>query len=453
MQTTRVIDDPKAPRMLRRKVRLDVLQGPDKGAHAIASSEEINIGTLSSNDLVLTDAAVSRYHLRITPGSRGFTISDLDSTNGAFIHGLRIREVDADGPVDIRLGDSVVRFAPLTDEVEVPLHPGDRFGSLIGSSTHMRALFAQIEPISESNVTVLIEGDTGTGKELLAEEIHGRSPRASGPFMIVDCGAIPDNLVESELFGHVRGSFTGATTDRAGAFELAHKGTLFLDEIGEMTAAAQPRLLRVLESRRVKRVGADRYRDVDVRIIAATNRDLRVAVNEGTFRADLYYRLSVMRLRIPPLRERREDIEPLARHFLEHYSEQMAPGQPTPGVSPETLQRLVSHRWPGNVRELRNFMQRVAVMTHSGVSDLATTDPAPGSLAPIPSSGQGQAGVVTFDPSLPYKEAKARWVDQFEISYVSQLLERNEGNVAAAAREAGVDRTYLFRLIRKYNLR
>lgn len=299
MATTRVVDDPNNPRLLRRKVLLEVVSGIDKGKRITTSKDEINIGTLPSNDLALQDAAVSRYHLRIATGVRGLTITDLDSTNGSFIGTLRVRDVEVQQTTEIQLGDTTLRLTPLDDEVEIPLYPTERFGQMVGRSPQIRTLFAQIEPISASNATVLIEGDTGTGKELLAEEIHRRSPRSAAPFIVVDCGALPDNLVESELFGHVRGAFTGAAGDRAGAFELAHGGTLFLDEIGEMAALAQPRLLRVLEGRQVKRVGSDRYRDVDVRIIAATNRDLRLAVNEGTFRADLYYRLSVMRLRIP----------------------------------------------------------------------------------------------------------------------------------------------------------
>jgi two-component system response regulator GlrR len=449
MTTTRVVDDPNNPRLLRRKVLLEVLRGSDKGKRVVASKDEINIGTLPSNDLELGDPAISRYHLRIATGVRGLTITDLDSTNGTFTAGMRIHEIEVQQPTEVMIGDTVVRIAPLDDEVEVPLYPTDTFGRLLGRSPQMRTLFAQLEPIAASNATVLIEGETGTGKELFAEEIHSRSKRRDGPFIVVDCGALPDNLVESELFGHVRGAFTGATTDRAGAFELAKGGTLFLDEIGEMAAVAQPRLLRVLEGRQVKRVGSDRYRDVDVRIVAATNRDLRLAVNEGMFRADLYYRLSVMRLKIPALRERKEDIELLARSFLRQSSEQIAPGKPPPQMGPETLQRLVAHRWPGNARELRNFMQRVAVLAHGGASLVPEAEALEGAGPPA-SESQPTAGI---EVDLPYKEAKARWIDRFEVEYVSRLLDENENNVAAAARQAGVDRTYLFRLIRKYGLR
>ncbi|MCA9673130.1 MAG: sigma 54-dependent Fis family transcriptional regulator [Myxococcales bacterium] len=460
-ETTRVVDDKQNPRLMRRKLRLEVMRGPDRGKHVVIGKEEVNIGTLPANDLVLSDTAISRYHVRVSAGMRGFVITDLDSTNGTFIGALRVREVTTAGSVDLIIGGSTVRVQPLTDEVEVPLSGDDRYGTLLGRSPQMRAIFAQLSPIASSDATVLIDGETGTGKEGLAEEIHRASARAGGPFVIVDCGAIPDNLIESELFGHMRGSFTGATSDRVGAFELADGGTVFLDEIGEMSAAAQPKLLRALESRQVKPVGSTRYRPTNARIIAATNRDLRRAINEGSFRADLYYRLSVVRLHIPPLRERPEDVELLAEHFLEHFSSRIAPGAPVPSLGQETRQRLMAHRWPGNVRELRNFMERVAVLAHSASGVQVEPEPVSiGSLDSSPitsgdeiegSAGGTDAAAVPLD--LPYKEAKARWIDHFEIAYVSSLLDRTEGNVAAAAREAGVDRTYLFRLIRKYKLR
>jgi transcriptional regulator with PAS, ATPase and Fis domain len=441
--TTRVVEDLKHPKLLRRKVRLEVIAGPDAGAQITAAGDEVNVGTLPSNDLALTDSSVSRYHLRIAAGALGFVVSDLDSTNGTFVGALRLREATLAQPVELRLGDSVLRVTPLDDEAEVPLHASERYGGMVGRSAQMRALFAQLPSVAATDSTVLIEGETGTGKELLAEEIHRTSRRKDGPFIVVDCGAIPEHLMESELFGHVRGSFTGASSDRTGAFELAHSGTLFLDEVGELSSASQPKLLRALESRQVKPVGAGRYRPADARIIAATNRDLRLAVNEGTFRPDLFYRLSVVRLHLPALRERPEDIELMAQNFMADFWERVAPGTPAPPLGRETIQRLVAHRWPGNIRELRNFIERVAVIAKSGSSVRPELDPPPASDG-LPST----AGIV----DLPYKDAKMRWIDQFEIAYVTELLARNKGNVAAAARQAGVDRTYLFRLIRKYGI-
>jgi transcriptional regulator with GAF, ATPase, and Fis domain len=449
LSTTRVVDDLKHPRLMRRKLQVEVLKGPDTGKKQVFGAEEINIGTLNSNDVVLTDSAVSRYHLRIAAGIRGFVISDLDSTNGTFIGGLRVGHVTLTSPTEVRLGESNLRLSPLTEEDEVPLHPAESYGGMLGRSPQMRALFAQLNNIANSEATVLIEGETGTGKELLAEEIHGNSPRAKGPFIVADCGAIPEHLMESELFGHLKGSFTSAHADRTGAFELSDGGTLFLDEIGELSAAAQPKLLRALENRQVKPVGSGRYKPINVRIIAATNRDLRLAVNESTFRADLFYRLSVVRLRLPPLRERPEDVEALAAQFMAEFWERMNTGTPPPPLSPETVQRLVNHRWPGNVRELRNFMERVVVLARAGADAEALKELEPEPLESPRPEGSG----IDVDVDLPYKDAKMKWVDHFEMTYVAQLLDRNGGNVAAAAREAGVDRTYFFRLIRKYALK
>jgi transcriptional regulator with GAF, ATPase, and Fis domain len=339
----------------------------------------------------------------------------------------------------------VLRFSPLDEEVEVPLYRLERCGAMVGRSPQMRALFMQLASIATSDATVLIEGETGTGKELLAEEIHKASTRKDQPFIVLDCSAIPEHLIESELFGHIRGSFTSAVADRSGAFELAHGGTLFLDEIGELSLASQPKLLRALESRQIKPVGASRYRPVNVRIVAATNRDLRLAVNEGTFRPDLFYRLSVIRLHLPPLRERPEDIELLANMFMTEFWQRMASGTTPPPLNRETIQRLVNHRWPGNIRELRNFLERVAIMTRSGAPLSAEFDPPAQSAAPTSMNGE-------FYADLPYKEAKLKWMDQFETAYLSELLQRHKGNVAAAARQAGVDRTYIFRLMRKYGI-
>ena len=443
-KATRIVDDLSHPRLLRRKVRLEVLHGPDAGRMETFGAEEITVGSLAASDLPLTDTSVSRYHLRIATSVRGFVITDLDSTNGTYLGSLRLGEVTASDAVTLRLGDTELRLTPLTEEQEVPLHTSDALGPMVGRSPQMRALFAQVGPVAASDATVLLGGETGTGKELLAEQLHADSPRRDHPFIVVDCAAIPDTLIESELFGHTRGSFTGATARRTGALELAQGGTVFLDEVGELSPAAQPRLLRALESRTVKPVGSDRYIKLDVRVIAATNRDLRLAVNKGTFRADLFYRLSVVRLQLPPLRERPEDIELLASRFMTELWQRFAPGSAPPPVGKETVQRLVSHTWPGNVRELRNFMERVAVLAHGSSGVQAELDPEPEDHASVTAS---------INRSLPYKEAKMRWIDRFEVAYITDVLRRSGGNVAAAARQAGVDRTYLFRLIRKYGIK
>jgi DNA-binding NtrC family response regulator len=430
MSTTRVVDDEKNPKLLRRKVRLEVLRGPDAGKHVAVGKEEINVGTLPANDLVLTDGAVSRYHLRISSGSRGFVIADHDSTNGTFIGTLRVREVTTNEAVDLQVGSSLIRLTPLSDEVEVPLHGSERFGKLLGKSPQMRAIFAELDPIAGSPATVLIEGETGTGKELLAEEIHRTSPRRDEPFVIVDCGAIPDTLIESELFGHVRGAFTGATGDRVGAFELAASGTLFLDEVGEMSGAAQPKLLRALESRQVKPVGSDRYRSTNARIIAATNRDLRAAVDAGLFREDLFYRLHVVVIHVPPLRERPEDLDPLIDHFLAKHGARFH--LPACQLGPAARAALHARSYPGNVRELEHTIEQAVALSAGGLIESldanATADDAPAELG-----------------------LKER-VEAFERGLIVQELARCGGNRSEAARRLGIGRVTLLDKLRKHGL-
>jgi two-component system, NtrC family, response regulator GlrR len=365
-------------------------------------------------------------------------LSDLDSTNGTLLGAVGVRQVIlGEGPVELRLADTVLRIAPLGEEEEIPLERGDRFGSVLGKSAAMRELFHKLARASAQDVTILLEGETGTGKELLAREIHQHSPRRDRPFVIIDCGAIPATLIESELFGHARGAFTGAAGERAGAFEEAHRGTIFLDEIGELDLGMQPRLLRALESGQVKRLGEAAHRKVDVRIIAATHRDLERAVNHAIFRADLFYRLAVVRLRVPPLRERPEDIEPLAQHLLAEASRRFGLDGPPP-LSPAALQQIVTHRWPGNVRELRNFCERLVALS----GDREAPPAAPPSRDAV---GRERRPLL--------QEAKAEWVARFDVQYLTRLLERCQGNVAEAARRSGIDRVHLFRLIKKYGLR
>lgn len=308
----------------------------------------------------------------------------------------------------------------------------------------MRELFRKLELAAPKDVTVLLEGETGTGKEVVAEEIHRHSTRRDRPFVVVDCAAIPASLIESELFGHVEGAFTSAGVGRLGAFESADGGTLFLDEIGELDLAIQPRLLRAIERGEVKRLGEDQHRRVDVRVIAATHRDLQRRVNQGTFRADLFYRLAVLHLRVPPLRERPEDIELLVEHMLPLIATRLGV-QPQDPLSPQTLQQLLGYAWPGNVRELRNVLERLVTLSGSAVTFDALADAEP------------TAKATTLSPealvALPFKEAKTQWLTHFELRYLEILLERCKGNVAEAARQSGIDRVHLFRLVKKYGLR
>jgi DNA-binding NtrC family response regulator len=299
----------------------------------------------------------------------------------------------------------------------------------------MREAFTLLERLAPGESDVLIQGETGTGKEGCAEGIHAGSKRSKGPFIIVDLAGIAPSLIESELFGHVKGAFTGAHVDRAGAFERAEGGTVFLDEVGELPPEIQPRLLRVLERRQVKRVGANDYRTVDVRVVAATHVDLEGAVKAGKFREDLFHRLAVLRVTLPPLRERLEDIPLLVDTMLERM------GRPPSALSEQTRALLAQYPWPGNVRELRNVIERVVNMGEEALPDMG---PAPVDK-PRPAS-------VTPEVELPFKEAKERLIEGFERDYLKSLIERCEGNISRAAREAGIARLYVRKLLKKHGL-
>jgi transcriptional regulator with GAF, ATPase, and Fis domain len=314
------------------------------------------------------------------------------------------------------------------------------FGTLTGTGRAMRKLFALLEKVAASEINCFIHGESGTGKELVATEIVQRGIRADRPFVVVDCGAISPTLVESELFGHVRGAFTGADRERVGAFEAADGGTVFLDEIGELPLEVQPKLLRALEQREIRRVGETRSRKVNVRVISATNRDLEREVNKGSFRGDLYFRIAVITVRVPPLRERPEDIPHLIRSFLAQLGAESSEAL----FGPEVQAELSKHEWPGNVRELRNYVERSVVLQTARLS-----------LTP-PTAGQGTGGMPTptsVDVGVPYKVAKEALVDQFERAYVRAVIAACNGNMTKAARMAGIDRMYLHRLVQKHGSR
>ena len=345
-----------------------------------------------------------------------------------------------------------------------PLPPGaeppDHFGKLVGNSASMHALFSLLRKAAATDSTVLIEGETGTGKEVTAQAIHDASDRRDGPFIVVDCGAIPGQLLESELFGYQKGAFTGASNSRAGAFEAANGGSIFLDEIGELDLELQPKLLRVLETRTVKRVGTNHYVPVDVRVLAATNRALHEEVNSGRFRSDLFYRLAVVHARIPPLRERVDDIPLLVASILTQLG---VMGTPLERVvaEPQMAQFLAECKWPGNVRQLRNYLeQRVAlgssvppptgdsILPQRGALHIPALPPiklsaAPTAVMPLPR--------VSYH--LPLKAAREEWNRIMEIRYLEHLLQEHDGNVAAAAKAAGVNRVHLYRLLWKHGLR
>jgi DNA-binding NtrC family response regulator len=318
---------------------------------------------------------------------------------------------------------------------------------MIGSSEEMQQLYRVIRRIAPLDLSVLVQGETGTGKELVARAIHDLSTRRSPrPFLVVDCGGVAPNLIESELFGHEKGAFTGATSTRLGAFERANGGTLFLDELGELPLDLQPKLLRVLESREVWRIGGNEVIPLDVRLIAATNRDLTTAIANGAFREDLYYRLAVINLSIPPLRQRREDIPELLTHLLEH--EQPGPGGPSKRLTEAATKALLDYHWPGNVRELRNVVNHLLAFSED---QSIQADQIPGWLhervTPMPSvRSDEQLGFLSF------KDAKERLLDEFERSYIEATLRRADGNISRAARTSGLHRKSIERLVKKHRL-
>jgi transcriptional regulator with GAF, ATPase, and Fis domain len=430
-----------------RELRLDgfsltVIEGPDAGAQVRAQTSEISIGTAPGNDLVLTDASVSRHHLTIAATVQGFLLRDLGSSNGTWAGGARIVEGYLDDGTRVRAGRTTLRIDQVDEDICEALSPDERFGRLLGGSQGMRRIFASLPRVAQSDSTVLLEGETGTGKGVLAAAIHEASPRATRPFVVLDCTAIAPSLIESELFGHAKGSFTGASADRAGAFEQAGDGTIFIDEIGELPLDMQPKLLRVLEERTVKRVGANQRIASKARVIAATNRDLRSQVNRGSFRADLYYRLNVVRIHIPPLRERGSDVERLARHF---YAE-LVPGRAMPD---ELVASLLRHAWPGNIRELRAAVERAVLL-----DDLAL-----GSLDAASSLGALEAATAPdaapsddIDLGVSFRVAKQRAADRWEKRYVLALMAKAKGNLSEAARLVSTDRGYLRTLLRKYGV-
>lgn len=453
-----------------RRCRLEVIAGPDKGLVRDIEAPVIRIGARRGNELQLSDGKVSGLHCEIKLDDRGYRLFDLDSTNGTYTAGLRINDVYIGPNTQISVGKSKIRFEPLGQSVEVALAEEPNFGDMIGRSVKMRELFARLEKLAQSDATVLITGETGVGKELVAESLHDYSPRKKGPFVVLDCGSIPQNLIESELFGHERGSFTGATSAYAGAFERAHGGTVFLDEIGELPIEMQPKLLRVLERHEVRRIGGSKIINVDIRVVAATNRDLGVEVNRGRFREDLYYRLAVARVHVPALRERRDDIPLLLEHLLS-----LTPGGEAAKLEPETIELMMKHDWPGNVRELRNVIERAVLLSEApaneaqfrrtyvpgaakaGESDLdggAAGEPgAEGAARPSPAvSGDDNVMVMAIDTEMPFKLAKRDLVAEFERRYISHLLERHGGNISAAARAAGIDRMSIHKMLNRLGL-
>lgn len=418
-----------------RRYQVTVTSGPDQGLTREVVGRVV-VGSHANATMSLTDTTVSRYHVEFEARPDGVRVRDLESTNGTYLSGTRITEVIVEDQATITVGKTAIHVSMKEADLG---RPADQptFGPALGASKAMTQLFGILEKVAPSDSTVLLLGETGTGKEVLARAIHHKSKRATRPFVVVDCGAVAPTLIESELFGHVRGSFTGAVADRRGAFLEADGGTIFLDEVGELPLDLQPKLLRVLEAGTVRRVGEDKPRRVDMRVIAATHRDLEAEVEAGRFRRDLYYRLAVVLITVPPLRDRLDDLPLLTKHFVQS----MGRGD---FELPKTLMtRFAAYHWPGNVRELRNLVER----SLAG----ADVEPMTQDLVGLPRlPGSSAEGIIT---DLPFKEAKERLVDSFTKEYLESLLVKCKGNISQMAREAGIARNYVHRLVQKYGLK
>jgi DNA-binding NtrC family response regulator len=430
---TKTLSAESASLSMQRCVLIEV-EGPTPGtAHELRPQKTV-VGKSPECDIPIDDATVSRRHFEIEAQAGRFRLRDLGSTNGTFLDGAEIKEAFLRPGMLIKAGEVVLRFQSAHQPVELPPSERDRFGRLIGRSLAMRQLFALLEKVAPTESTILILGETGSGKGEAVRAVHENSPRRKGPLVVMDCGAVAPTLIESELFGHVRGAFTGANVTRKGALEICRGGTLFIDELDDLPLELQPKLLRALEEREFSRLGANQKIDFDSRVIAASKRDLWAMVQQGQFREDLYFRLSVVCVKIPPLRQRGEDIPALFDHFA-------AGRQKFSALTPELQQRWLEHNWPGNVRELRNAVERSLAL---------------GAFDPLPPEQQTAAGPspggLRPEYHLPFKEAKDRLIEAFEREYLRRLLAAAQGGIAGAARQAGIDRKHLYKLMEKYGL-
>ncbi len=417
---------------------ITVVEGVDQGRQfdLDGKATRVLVGQSPACSIRLSDPEVSRRHASLDGGEWPLRLTDVGSTNGTFVNGVKVMDAHLFGTETIRLGATTLKLALLESQRTVPLSGSESFGRLLGGSVEMKRLYALCERLASTSVPVIIEGETGTGKEVLAEAIHAAGPRANGPFMVFDCTQVMGNLVESELFGHERGSFTGAVGTRKGIFEQADGGTLFIDEIGDLELPLQSKLLRAIQRGEIRRVGGDRWIPLDVRILAATRRDLDREVQAGRFRDDLFFRLAVGRIELPPLRRRRGDVGLLASAFWRELGGE--------GLLPyDVLCRWEAYEWPGNVRELRNEVARRAALGDLAELDRAGRDPEPGPRDVLEE-------ILRMD--LPLGRARERLVADFERRYIERVVSQHGGNVSRAAEASGLAHRY-FQILRARHAR
>ncbi len=451
------------------KVILTIIDGPDKGTAGTFEKPVIRLGADPLADIVLSDPTVSRSHAEVRRRGEEFELVDLESTNGTFIDGISVGRVAVTAGQIFQVGRTQVRLTCHTEQVPIEVTDSTRYGNIVGQSAALREIFSIMDRVAPSDLSVVIEGETGTGKELIAQAIHEQSQRKSKPFVVFDCSAFPATLLESELFGHEKGAFSGAMNRHRGVFERADGGTIFFDELGEMDIEFQAKFLRVLETGEVRRVGGEKTFNVDVRVVAATNRNLEELVEEKKFRRDLFYRLAKVRFNLPALRDRKEDVPVLAEHFLDA----LVTSGHKPIITEDGMRTLQAYAWPGNIRQLRNVIEKAVAMCSDGSitaeylgGELGMQDIRPGaggsSAAPgvstvAPRASANHAVVMTplYEESgdlVPFRDAKESIIDDFERQYLEKLIEKNKGNISAAAREASVDRRHLYRLLKKHDL-
>ena len=434
--STRQVYQKGAPVPLRlHRIKL-VVEGPGlpPGGKPIELDRDVvRVGSLKDNDVFLPDDSVSRNHCELVRGADGWRVKDLGSTNGTTLAGNRIVEAFLTAGSVVGVGETKLRVTPVDEVLAVDPAMTDSFGELMGGALAMRQVFGLLAKVATTDVTVLVLGETGTGKELAARALHQHSKRKAGPFMIVDCAAVAANLIESELFGHEKGAFTGADKRRVGAFEAADGGTLFLDEIGELPVELQPTLLRVLERREVKRLGSNETKTVNVRVVAATHRDLPAMVKEGTFREDLYFRLAVVEIRLPSLRERVEDLPLLLGTWIE------ASGG---NISSDAVALLQTHTWPGNVRELRNVWERARALAGDDVIE-------PRHLASLTVPAKA---ATPAKPDMSEASLAGKSLNEIERLAIAATLAANKGNKSATARDLGIAYSTLLEKIKRYGL-